>query len=112
MKLLVALSTLLAVILAEDVKVVPAPLPYYAGFPYAGYGYAGLPSATPHFTYQHLASSARAQVLHEESDQLRDQTGEEPGDRFVKKDTKFHQVEGAAPLSAPPENEPRKRPPS
>ena len=59
-----------------------------------------------------LASSTWAQVLHEESDQLRDQTGEEPGDRFVKKDTKFHQVEGAAPLSAPPENEPRKRPPS
>merc|ERR1719412_2296503 len=35
MKLLVALSTLLAVSLAEDAKVVAAPLPYYAGYPYA-----------------------------------------------------------------------------
>ena len=50
-----------------------------------------------------ITPAMKAQVLHEESDQLRDQTGEEPGDRFVKKDTKFHQVEGAAPLSAPPE---------
>merc|ERR1719453_301458 len=33
MKLLVALSTLLAVSLAEDAKVVAAPLPYYAGYP-------------------------------------------------------------------------------
>merc|ERR1719264_1918812 len=33
MKLLVALSTLLAVCLAEDAKVVAAPLPYYAGYP-------------------------------------------------------------------------------
>ena len=41
MKLLVALSTLLAVSPAEDAKVVAAPLPYYAGYPYAGYGYAG-----------------------------------------------------------------------
>merc|ERR1711935_791532 len=29
----------------EDAKVVAAPLPYYAGYPYAGYGYAGYPSA-------------------------------------------------------------------
>merc|ERR1719411_1894996 len=36
MKLLVALSTLLAVCLAEDAKVVAAPLPYYAGYPYGG----------------------------------------------------------------------------
>merc|ERR1719507_1864916 len=35
MKLLVALSTLLAVSLAEETKVVAAPLPYYAGYPYA-----------------------------------------------------------------------------
>ena len=35
MKLLVALSTLLAVSLAEDAKVVATPLPYYAGLPYA-----------------------------------------------------------------------------
>merc|ERR1712045_768511 len=51
MKLLVALSTLLAVCLAEDAKVVAAPLPYYAGYPYAGYGYAGLPYAAGHVTY-------------------------------------------------------------
>merc|ERR1712241_207060 len=51
MKLLVALSTLLAVCLAEDAKVVAAPLPYYAGYPYAGYGYAGLPYAASHVTY-------------------------------------------------------------
>merc|ERR1712077_156990 len=51
MKLLVALSTLLAVCLAEDAKVVAAPLPYYAGYPYAGYGYAGLPYAAAHVTY-------------------------------------------------------------
>ena len=51
MKLLVALSTLLAVSPAEDAKVVAAPLPYYAGYPYAGYGYAGLPYAAPHITY-------------------------------------------------------------
>ena len=36
MKLFVTLSTLLAVSLAEDAKVVAAPLPYYAGYPYAG----------------------------------------------------------------------------
>ena len=48
MKLLVALSTLLAVSPAEDAKLVAAPLPYYAGYPYAGYGYAGLPYAAPH----------------------------------------------------------------
>merc|ERR1712130_1026661 len=54
MKLLVALSTLLAVSLAEEAKVVAAPLPYYAGYPYAGYGYAGyagLPYAAGHVTY-------------------------------------------------------------
>merc|ERR1712037_337263 len=56
MKLLVALSTLLAVSLAEETKVVAAPLPYYAGYPYAGYpyagyGYAGLPYAAAHATY-------------------------------------------------------------
>merc|ERR1712045_988228 len=51
MKLLVALSTLLAVCLAEDAKVVAAPLPYYAGYPYAGYGYAGLPYAAAPVTY-------------------------------------------------------------
>jgi len=51
MKLLVALSTLLAVSLAEDAKVVAAPLPYYAGYPYAGYGYAGLPYAAAPVTY-------------------------------------------------------------
>merc|ERR1712060_118751 len=51
MKLLVALSTLLAVCLAEDAKVVAAPLPYYAGYPYAAYGYAGLPYAAGHVTY-------------------------------------------------------------
>merc|ERR1712107_814985 len=45
MKLLVALSALLAVSLAEDAKVVAAPLNYYAGYPYNGYGYAGLPFA-------------------------------------------------------------------
>merc|ERR1719340_38360 len=41
MKLLVALSTLLAVSLAEDAKVVAAPLPYYAGYP--GLPYAAAP---------------------------------------------------------------------
>ena len=51
MKLLVALSTLLAVSLAEDAKVVAAPIPYYAGYPYAGYGYAGLPYAAAPVTY-------------------------------------------------------------
>merc|ERR1719312_1468447 len=56
MKLLVALSTLLAVSLAEDAKVVAAPLPYYAGYPYAGYpyagyGYAGLPYAAAPVNY-------------------------------------------------------------
>ena len=35
MKLFVTLSTLLAVSLAEDAKVVATPLPYYAGLPYA-----------------------------------------------------------------------------
>merc|ERR1719209_1703690 len=46
MKLLVALSTLLAVSLAEDAKVVAAPLPYYAGLPYAAapVNYAAAPA--------------------------------------------------------------------
>merc|ERR1719516_719024 len=46
MKLLVALSTLLAVSLAEDAKVVAAPLPYYAGYPYAAapVNYAAAPA--------------------------------------------------------------------
>merc|ERR1712059_164076 len=63
MKLLVAISALLALCLADDAKVVTAPLPYagypYAGYPYnagygyavypynAGYGYAGYPYAAP-----------------------------------------------------------------
>merc|ERR1712018_815350 len=38
--------------LAEDAKVVAAPLNYYTGYPYAGYGYAGLPyAAAPAVTY-------------------------------------------------------------
>merc|ERR1712215_161442 len=41
MKLLVAISALLALCLADDAKVVTAPLPY------AGYGYAGYPYAAP-----------------------------------------------------------------
>merc|ERR1719273_722862 len=53
MKLLVALSTLLAVSLAEDAKVVAAPLPYYAG-----YAYAGLPYAAAHVTYAAPAVAA------------------------------------------------------
>jgi len=52
MKLLVAISALLALCLADDAKVVTAPLPYagypYVGYPYnAGYGYAGYPYAAP-----------------------------------------------------------------
>merc|ERR1712059_105609 len=52
MKLLVTISALLALCLADDAKVVTAPLPYagypYAGYPYnAGYGYAGYPYAAP-----------------------------------------------------------------
>merc|ERR1712018_87392 len=66
MKLLVALSTLLAVSLAEEAKVVAAPLPYYAGYPYAGYagyGYAGLPYAAGHVTYA-AAPAVAAPVAH------------------------------------------------
>merc|ERR1719351_166210 len=52
MKLLVALSALLAVSLAEDAKVVAAPLNYYAGYPYAAapavtYAAAPAPVAAP-----------------------------------------------------------------
>merc|ERR1719195_806385 len=58
MKLLLALSALLAVSLAEDAKVVAAPLNYYAGHPYAAapavtYAAAPAPVAAPvaPFTY-------------------------------------------------------------
>jgi len=48
MKFFVAFSTILAVSLAEEAKVVASPLAYgypYAGLPYAGLPYAGLPYA-------------------------------------------------------------------
>merc|ERR1712002_758660 len=45
MKLLVTLSTLLALSLAEETKVVNAAPLTYDGYPYAGYGYAGYPYA-------------------------------------------------------------------
>merc|ERR1719228_2013586 len=48
MKFFVAFSTILAVSLAEEAKVVAAPLAYgypYAGLPYAGLPYTGLPYA-------------------------------------------------------------------
>merc|ERR1712107_415635 len=63
MKLLVALSALLAVSLAEDAKVVAAPLNYYAGYPYNGYGYAGLPfAAAPAVTYAAAPAPVAAPV--------------------------------------------------
>merc|ERR1712045_496609 len=63
MKLLVALSALLAVSLAEDAKMVAAPLNYYAGYPYAGYGYAGLPyAAAPAVSYAAAPAPVAAPV--------------------------------------------------
>merc|ERR1712055_115810 len=47
MKLLVALSALLALSLAEETKVVAAAPLAYAGYPYAGYPYAGCGYAAP-----------------------------------------------------------------
>merc|ERR1719378_919336 len=59
MKLAVIISTLVAAGLAEEAKVVAAPLAY-AGYPYASYGYAGLPYAAAGYA---VAAPAKVEAL-------------------------------------------------